>query len=328
VQSYITFEAVGSGWMHFGLYIATLPTLTRALVGTTTNGVRLTSTGTLEYINTSVVQATTSALSTGRWYWIGVSGQNAAGVQLMQIDGSDAGGTGTAVSTLAAQLGFMGTEASAADVYIDDLIVDVSGFLAPSNVDIAFPISDNTRTAVTTGAGGTTNLWDAVNNAPPAGVATGSETATSNIIYPASATESYIANLETYTTLGVGASDTLIFTRGMIRHGEDINTGTKNGTYVGTTNPTLTDNTAFTFGNDLGAHGAEVGVWKTLWGSGKTTGLPTSGNFDTSPTIRVDRVSQSRLGCIDFMGMYVAWTPAAAVARVPYSTPYPQLLAH
>lgn len=321
----------GGGYLHFGLRIASLPSVSRRVAGGTGgNHLRLTSSGTIEYwAHTSLVGAS-SALSLNTWYWIGWVAEASITGDLLAIDGT-AAVTGTSSANPGnSAVGFNAGEASAADIYLDDFIRDDAGLLAPSKVDTALPISDNTRTAVTGGAGGTTNLWDAVNNTPPAGVASASETNLTNIEYPASATESYIANLETYTTLGVGSNDTILATRGIIRHGEDITTGTKNGTYVGTTNPTQTDNTAFVFGANGGAHAAESGAnfWVTLFGTLKTTSLPTSGSFGTSPTIQVDRVSESRVGCIDFMGMHVAWTPGAGgpAANPPYRNPMIQLL--
>jgi hypothetical protein len=326
VAGYMTFTNPARGFEHFALRIATLPSLARVICGQLNNGsnVKLNSDGTLEVFDGATSRGSSSALSTNTWYWIGWRSSAGTSVDLLQVDGVTVV-TGTVADSGNGQLiGFSGTEASAVDAYIDDYILDDAAFLAPSKVDIALPISDNTRTNVTGGAGGTTNLWDAVNNTPPAGVASASETNTTNIEFPASLTESYIANLETYTTLGIASGDTVIATRGIIRHGEDIATGTKNGTYVGTTNPTQTDNTAFTFGNDGGAHGAETGLWVTL--NGTIVASP-SVTLGTSPTIQVDRASQTRVGCIDFMGMLVAWTPAAAADRVPYSTSMPQLVA-
>ena len=39
------------------------------------------------------------------------------------------------------------------------------------------------------------------------------------------------------------------------------------------------------------------------------------------------RTATTRVVCVDFMGLYVDYTPDAA-AVVPYRNPYPQLLAH
>jgi hypothetical protein len=299
-------------YMHFAVRFASLPSVNRVFTSGVAAGMihaEITSTGTISvYLNTTLIGTSSTALSTNTWYWIGLRQVTGTSVDFLQIDGVSAV-TGTATVTLSdPSVGFVGTEASAVDAYFDDVIFDDAGLLAPSKVDTALPISDNTRTNVTAGAGGTTNLWDAVNNTPPAGVASASETNTSNIEYPASLTESYIANLETYTTLGIGASDTVLAVRSIVRHGEDIATGTKNLQNVGAlTNPTV-GGSSVTAGSDGGAHGAEIGLWVSTFGTLTTSPSVTLG---TSPTIRTSRISEARVACIDFMGMLVAWTPAA-----------------
>jgi len=329
VTGYIN-ASTATGWYHAAVYIATMPSVARYILGTNIReAVRLNTDGTLSYKdgNGAIVGTSATALTTNAWYWVGWRGPIGTTVPCLQINGvtevtgSPAGATATAFFA-----GCLGTEASGIDIYIDDIIVDGAGFLAPSKVDIALPISDNTRTAVTAGAGGTTDLWDAVNNTPPAGLASASETNTSNIEYPASATESYIANLETYTTLGVASGDTVLAVQSVIRHGEDIATGTKNGVLGAVTNPTISDSLSFVFGTDGGAHGADSGgaLWVTKFGTLTTSPSVTVG---TSPTLAVTRVSEIRVGCVDFMGLLVAWTPGTAATRVPYYQPYPQLLA-
>jgi hypothetical protein len=324
--------APGNGYIHFGMYVASLPSNDRQIFGRSvlTAGsivVRLNSAGALAvYLETTLIGTSSAAFASAGWHWVGIRLVTGTSVVFLQIDGTNEV-TGTATVTASSTLlgpSLVGA-APAVDVYFDDVIEDGAGFLASSQVDIALPISDNTRTAVVTGDGaGTTNLWDAVNNTPPAGVASASETATTNIEYPASTTEDYIANLETYTTLGVGAADTVLAVQSVVRHGEDVGTNTKTMQNCGAlTNPTVAGATV-TFGNDGGAHGAEVGLWITAFGTLTTSPSVTLG---TSPTIRASRTSEARVGCIDFMGMLVAWTPAAAKTAISFYRPYTQLLA-
>ena len=116
----------------------------------------------------------------------------------------------------------------------------------------------------------------------------------------------------------------MLAVQSIVRHGEDIATGTKTAQNCGAlTNPTVAG-ANITFGNDGGAHGAEAGLWVTAYGTVTTSPSVTLG---TSPTIRTSRVSEARVGCIDFMAMAVAWTPAAAAARTIKLNQYPQLLA-
>jgi hypothetical protein len=273
--------------------------------------------------NSSTIGTTATALSTATWYWIGyrIGTFNAV---IFQINGVDQVSGNVAAG--GSNIGFGGTEASAVDAYIDDIITDDTGFLRSSKVDTAFPISDNTVTGVTDNNGVTTNIWQCVSNAPPGGVASANEAANAKkgMHFTASVTDNYIANLETYTTLGVGASDTVLAVQSLVRQGEDIATGTKTMQNVGAlTNPTVAGAT-ITVGGDAGAHGAEAGLWVTTVGTLTTSPSVTVGS---SPTIRASRVSESRLACVDFMGMVVAWTPAAVVANPSYTSPYPPLLA-
>jgi len=216
ITGFVPSSTITGGWIHFGIYVATLPSATRTIAGNISNGwvgLTITPAGAIEVWTNGANLGTSSAISTGTWHWIGFRNNTGTGVSWLQVDGADAGisGNGTISSGLQRMGIWDGVAANpAGDIYYDDVIADSAGFLAPSKVDIALPISDNTRTAVTTGNGGTTNLWDAVNNTPPTGVVSASETATTNIEYPASLTEDYIANLETYTTLGISASDTVL----------------------------------------------------------------------------------------------------------------------
>lgn len=320
-----------ANYTHFGLYVATKPSLDRVVFGIIAVGfihLKLTSAGALAvYLNTTLIGTSAAAFASPGWHWVGVRQVTGTSVAFLRIDGVDEV-TGTAtVSGTNSRIGFVDTEASAADIYVDDVITDNATFLAPSKVDLLLPISDNTVTGVTDANGATTNLWQAVDNTPPVGVASANEAANpkASIKFPASATETYTANLETYSTAGILSGDTVLAVQSLIRHGEDIATGTKNGTLGAVSNPTISDSLAFTFGTDGGAHGAETaGLWITKRG---TLTLSPSVTLGTSPTLTITRASESRVGCVDLMGLYVAWTPAAVVDRVPYFTPMPQLIA-
>lgn len=328
-SGFFTLSGTTDGWWHLGLYIATMPSVQRRITGLsggTSVNLRLNSDGTIGYyLGGTLIGTSSTALTTNQWYWIGWIQSSVTSSPVLQINGTtEVSGTTTGF-TSSNQIGCNGTEASAIDIYLDDFIIDNATFLAPSKVDTAYPISDNTVTGVTAGAGGTTNLWDAVNNVPAAGVASASETNTTNIEFPASTTCNYLANLETYSDLGINQGDTVLAVRSFVRHGEDVATGTKNIQDVGAlTNPTVSG-VSTTAGGDAGAHGADTdaGLWSIVQGTLTTTPSVTLG---TSPTIRTSRVSQSRVACIDLMCMTVAWTPSTT--RVPRLTPYPQMLAH
>lgn len=339
-QSYFVSGSYG-GWMNIGVRFATIPSSTRVFAGVEQIGgcnLRITSTGYVEVYNYTTLVGTSSVqLAVDTWYWIGYRLTVGTSVVLLQIDGVDQV-TGTITSATNGQLGFNKSETGAADVYFDDLVVSNSDFVAPSKVALLLPISDYSRAALwTNGGGGTTNLYDAVNNVPPAGLAT--ETATSQIEHAGGApdtSEYYEANMTTYTTAGVGASDTVIALQGLVVWGEDSGTGTKLLDYGGTYNPGFIGESGVdvSAGDGSGAtlnYGAgPPDYWNERRSAITTTGLEIGSyiSLSESPTMWVNRPeTASRVASVCFMGMYVAWTPAAAANPLPLRV-YPQLLAH
>lgn len=307
-------------YLHFGMYVATLPSVDRIIFGATGAGsinFRLTTTGAIAaYLNTTLIGTSSTAFSATGWHWVGLRLVTGTSAVFLQIDGvNEVTGTAT-ITSVAANVGAPGTEASSVDLYVDDVMDDDTGLLQPSKVALLVPISDNARTAWTDANGGTSNLWDCVNNIPPAGVASANEAAnpTASIKSPASSAGTYTANLTSYSTAGVAAGSTVLAVQTVFRHGEDIATGTKTGTIGATTNPTITGS-AVTFGDDVGAHGAEAGNWVSKRG---TLTLSPTVTLGTSPTMDAVRPSEARVACVDFMGMYVAWTPAASTLSPPF----------
>ena len=128
-----------SQFMHFGLYIASLPSVTRGIAGIPSDSptpgvnVRLNPDGTLAVYNGSTLIGTSAqALSTAVWYWIGWKvGDTPSTDTLLQIDGTPVV-SGIANLSQSVSVGCYGTEASAIDLYFDDWVSDDAGFLAPS----------------------------------------------------------------------------------------------------------------------------------------------------------------------------------------------------
>jgi hypothetical protein len=178
-------------------------------------------------------------------------------------------------------------------------------------VVLLLPISDNARAALWTGgAGGTTNLWDAVNNTPPVGLASASATNTSQIEHAGGAagtTDAYDANMTTPATAGIGASDTINCALFMEVDGEDIATGTKLLNFEVLSNPVIASPGNVTAGNDGGAEGTYPTLWVVrrsapVYGSALTVG--------TSPVMRARRPETvSRVASVCFMGIYIDYTP-------------------
>jgi hypothetical protein len=310
---------LSTGGIGFGLYIATGPSVTRTIVnkaGSSNINVRLTSSLTLEVYNDTTLLGTSYALTTGRWYWVGMRIEAGTDVAFLQIDGSDAViATATPASASLQAIGCSDTEASAIDIYIDDIVLDNAQIPQPHRVNLLLPISDNSRTNWTAGAGGTTNLFAGVDNNPPGGLASASETNTSNIESASNTgTANYVANMTTYATAGVGPRDVVTGVIPFIRQGEDISTGTKTGSFEVTSNPVI-GATTFTFGGNAGAHGEEAtGAWLTTTAASVTASPSVA--IASSPTMKVTKTdTTTRTGCISLMAMYVCWRPAGGSIR-------------
>jgi hypothetical protein len=307
-SGYITLSTA-SNYQHFGLR-ASGALGERLVFGSIAAGtINLRLTGTLEikvYLNTTLI-GTSASLNNSTWYWIGVRQVTGTNVAFLQIDGTDSV-TGTAtVTATSAILGYSGTESYAGGARFDDVIGDNTNFLAPSKVTNLVPISDNANTNWVRGGGSTTtSLYIPVSTAPPPGVASASETDSTNIECASNTTNNYTANLTTYATAGIKLSDTLLAVYPVIRHGEDISTNTKAGTVEIVANPAIST-TSFNFGNDAGAHAAESSspLWYTTFGTLTTSPSVT---LSSSPTMRVIKTTTStRVACVDYMGMIVAW---------------------
>ena len=311
-------------YTRFYLRVTALPSSTaRKLFGNTTGiHLRLNPAGTLAlYNNTTLIGTTTTALTdTTKWYRIEIRLADGTSVPTVLIDGNTEITASPASWTMAPlHIGANDTVADTYTAYFDDLTEDDAGFPGDGKVVLLLPESDNTRTNWTAGAGATTSLFAAVDNLPPAGVASASETNTSNIESASSTgTATYIAAMSTYSSKGIAAGDTVNAIDIMILHGEDIATGTKNGTFELTSNPVV-GSTAFAFGNDAGAHGAynaSTGIW------------PFAETFQNAPTVTVGNAplfkvvktdTTTRVACICFMGIYVDYTPAVVD---PYPASY------
>jgi len=328
----------GGNYIHFGLYIATMPTVARLVAGTgaaaNQANLLLNTDGTLTLRDgTTIIATTTTVLSTAKWYWIGIKNIASATGTLLQLSDDTSIAAGTTLETLSgtyasgATIGTLGcflTEASAIDLYIDDYLSDDAGFLTNGAIAFVRPVSDDTVTNWTAGAGGTTNLWTAVDNQPPSGLASANETNTTNIESASSTgTATYIAQMAAYDTLGLVAFDMILAVQITISQGEDIATGTKNGTFECTTNPVI-GSTAFIAGSDGGAHGAELNLWVK---SRSTLALSPSLTLSSGPKVKLVKTdTTTRTLCVDYVAINVAYIPAVA-GQVPYVNPMPPLIA-
>jgi hypothetical protein len=299
-------------------------TTARTLLGIRANGVniRLNPNGTLEYFEGGTSYGTSAdALQANTWHRVEWRDGTGSSVPVLLIDGVTQVTASPSVWTWNGRFGCASdTVADTYTVYFDDYANDDAAFPGPGRVVLLVPTSDSVRdTLWTGGVGGTTNLWDAVDNRPPAGTAT--ETNTSQIEHAGGAagtTDDYEANMTTYTAAGVGANDTVLFVHPFGIDGEDVATGTKKVAYEVLSNPAIAISSSFNAGDDIGALGTYPTNWAIHFGNKASNPTVTKG---TAPVMRVRRPeTATRVASVCFMGMYVEYLPA--LAPPPFRRPW------
>lgn len=281
--------------------------------------------------DTIVVGSSTYTPTTGNWIVLEASYVPSTGACHWWVNGTDMGG-GTTETTSDTTLDFAwgcSSSSTTATWYFDDIAINddqgasQNGRCGYQNkVVMLKPVSDSSTTGFTAGAGGTTNLFAAVDNAPPVGVALGSATNSSQIKDATSnTTDNYQPNLAAYTTAvasgggGLSGSDTVVLCQGVCNHGNSTTTSRTNGLQV-VSNPTISETT--------GATGTTAaGAAPTGW-----TALKTAVSYSPSPTLGTGPVMEFRKATAstdssmaDLMGLYVEYTPGSAgpdlnIARV------------
>lgn len=208
------------------------------------------------------------------------------------------------------------------DMLIDDIALnddqgsDQNTWPGDGHIVHCMPLSDNARVNWTGGAGGTTNLYDAINNKPPSGaVAPGSNL--SQIRNPVSgATADYDANMQTYTVAGLLTGATVKVTQAHLRHGAESTTSPPAGAVRVVSNPADGAETAianvigFTTAGVAVAIGAEttsIAGWRISSTGVVYNATPT---FGTAPVVRAGkRTASSRVFVVDLMWLLVEYVP-------------------
>ena len=295
--------------------VTVLPSNNRSLIGASgTLYLRLNTDGSLTVTDggSSIGTSSTQLTDTTKWYkiaWrkeaLAVSGGLLWIDDVLQV-------SGTVTNSASASLGATDSVAATYTAYFSDFTAhDAIPGTDDYRVVISLPISDNNRGAWTGGVGGTTNLFDAVNNLPPIGTAaetdlTQIESATN------SATDDCDLNFQSYTTKGIVAADTIHLAKILAIHGEDISTGTKTGATKLVSNPTAGAEDTFTYGGDSGALGTYPSVWE-INSNNTTSVLLPSVTLATAPVGRIGkRTATTRVVSCCFLGIVIAYTKAPA----------------
>jgi hypothetical protein len=299
----------------FGYYVrayfrfTTMPSATTRLMALRTGAAtmvnaRVTSAGKIQlYDEVSSAQIgsdSAATLVTGVWYRIELYCKTVSGASdeaALRLDGVEvASATGLALSDAnlyQAWFGLINSPGANRVVHVDDVAINddqgASQNSWPGDGKVLYlrPVSDNARdTHWTAGAGATTSLFDAVDNTPAVGVASGSATDTSQVknINTADTTGNYDANMTSYTAAGLVATDTITLVQGASGGGSST-TAVGNGALKIVSNPVQSgeDTNAFGAGSAIGSWGSN---WEAKWGSAQYSPSVTLG---TQPVLRVGR---------------------------------------
>lgn len=334
-----------SYFVRFYLNLQTIPSVNAqaisgiaSITGSPPDWVQINTDGTLSLVNSATgTKGSSSPLSTGTWYRVEYKFSTDAsalpnGAYELLLDGTSIA-TDTVTGITAAASGSLGwgwgntifTGGPAPDpslvLYLDDIAINdnqganQTSYPGAGKVVLLSPVSDNARgTNWTAGAGGTSALWDAVNNEPPVGVVLASATNTSQIKNVAKdTTGNYDANLAAYSTAvasgggGLVSGDTVTLVHPIWSLG-----GAATGTaMLLVSNPAANGGTASTWGSTSTAGTYPTGwVWQNV--AAQIVYAPTVTQA-TSPVIRVGKRQNSTNDCeCDFMGLYVDYVPGAS----------------
>ena len=270
------------------------------------------------YASTTLLTGPTLALNT--WYVLEWQHNLSTGAGQFWVDGvsygtytADVATAGTPLIILYCPTGASGGHLMWFDDWAinDDQGTSQNGRIGnQGKIVLLKPISDNARTGFTDGAGGTTSLFSALDNAPPVGVVLASAVAASQIKDATSnTTDNYVANLAAYSTAvasgggGIAAADQITLVQGVVQHGNSSASSRTNGLTV-VANPAIAEATGTT---GTTAAGAMPTGWTTLKSAVTYAPSVTKG---TSPTVKFRKGTASTDSSMaDFLGLYVEYIP-------------------
>jgi hypothetical protein len=301
--------------------------------GNSTTGspyVVLTTTGTLQLWDGAhsgapvQVGSDSPAISTGTWFRVELAlVQNGSGTSnataLLNGVQFASGATTAAGANNTVTFGWITAPGASKVINFDDIQINDS--TGAANITYPggtycialFPTSDNARVGWTAGGGATTSLFDAVNNTPPVGVATGSATNTSQIKDTTNnTTDTYDANVTTYTAAGMPANGTVVGVQAFAVFSYSTNVANIGGIQI-TSNPVIAEST-FSASFTAGTYPSGWSCVTTVWSENPSV---TAG---TAPIVRFRKgtASNSRTQSVCAMGCYFAYSvPTTNVLAQP-----------
>jgi len=262
----------------------------------------------------ATASATSSLALTADSQWHRVDADVNGTTRTLYVDGPTQWAQSTGGTSATPQTSLtLGIDTSAtADIYLDDVLLDDSSFGAPpsganNKAIILIPTAGNNAGSWTDGAGGTGDIHGSVDNIPPVGVA--ASTAAAKIKNAATGSNlDYVATMQSYSAAGIPAGSIINAVQAICNDGEEAATGTKAGGLWIASNPAQSaSTTTFDYGDDGGALGTFPAQWATHFGA---VSVNPSVTLSTAPTVTVRKVgSTNRVVDVDFMGLYVDYTP-------------------
>jgi hypothetical protein len=288
---------------------------------------RLRTDGALELVVSGAAQGSPSAvMNDGTWHRVEIQAvatatSNWTSATLL-LDGiTVATWSGSVARTSNIQWGWWEAPGASKTINIDDIALNDStgtantGWCGPGKVVLLVPTADSAvGTGWTRDNAGATGLFNAVDNAPPAGIAdtTGGNglhqirNATSN------ANVNYNATMTTYAAAGIAALDGIVALWEFVITGAPVTTSAKAGTFGIVSNPTVANvslnatgtSGAFWSGFTAGTYGAG---WKCSFGARQQFPSVVKG---TAPVCRITQVTSStRIAMCCAIGIYVDYAP-------------------
>jgi hypothetical protein len=194
---------------------------------------------------------------------------------------------------------------------LDDLAIndasDVSQNTYPGDGKVInlLPVSDSAIGGWTAGAGATTNLWNALDNVPPAGLALGSATDTSQVKSATnSASDNLDVTLQSYASAGLTSGDTIAAVQPI---SQAARTAVSTDTAIAlVSNPIIAEKVT----PISGSGGTSPAGWNPLLGN--VMGMPAV-TRSVGPVLRVGKrtATTSVLHC-DYAALIVDYIPSAA----------------
>lgn len=310
-------------------YVTTMPSVNGAFVRFMSGGVakqrlQLSSTGVIALLNSSGANVATSdsgVIYTGKWFRMDLDcGYNSGLGIRVYIDGILVANNDTAVMDLCDTV-YLGCNTSSTfnfdwdDVVLYDSYIPSDLIGAEYKIYTLLPVSDNSRGGWLDGGGGTTNLYDSLNNVPPVGVnAATNGTKLRNTV--ASATDNADFNLETYDNQ-IPNGDTIRALQLVVNDAQKTTTGSPKAGALGLVSNPSQFEFQFDFGlpNGNGSVAAAAsGTFPTGWGThfGYVAENP-SVSRSTNPVGRIGkRSATSQEVNVDYMGLNALVIPQKA----------------